>query len=251
MSTIKTIIIDDEEGARESLANIIDKYFDNLEIVGKAESADSGYELIQKIEPDLVLLDIEMPFGNAFDLLTRFDEIEFDIIFVTAYDHYAINAIKFSALDYLLKPIDIEDLKEAVARLEKKRTGTSVEDKRLNVLLENLQDNRRTKKVAIPESDGLLFVHLNQIIRCESDGNYTSIILDNGKRILASKTLGEYEDLFTGEGFFRVHRSHLINLEHIQKYVKGEGGYVIMADNSQVEVSRRKKSEFMETLARG
>ncbi|MGD1846391.1 MAG: LytR/AlgR family response regulator transcription factor [Salibacteraceae bacterium] len=237
MTAIRTLIVDDEEGARESLANIIAKYFEQIKVVGKADSAKTGYEKIIELKPDLVFLDIEMPFGNAFDLLARFDEIDFDIIFVTAYDHYAINAIKFSALDYLLKPIDIEDLKAAITRLEKKRKDTNV-DERLNVFLQNLRGSNRTKKVAIPESDGLIFVELEKIVRCESDGNYTSITLVGGKRIIASRTLGEYEELFLHERFFRVHRSHLINLNHIKRYIKGEGGYVIMDDDSQVEVSR-------------
>ena len=251
MNPTRAVIIDDEEGARESLNNILRDYFTNIEVVAKADSADSGYAAITKYQPDLVFLDIEMPLGNAFDLLEKFNKISFDIIFITAYDHYAINAIKFSALDYLLKPIDIDDLRAAIERFEakKKENKGTFSDQRFEALLENLK-TRKSRKVAIPDTDGLLFVHLDEIIRCESDGNYTSIIMANDRRILASRTLGEYEELFRGENFFRTHRSHLINLEHIQKYIKGEGGYVIMSDSSQVEVSRRKKTEFIEALAK-
>ena len=248
MNSIRAVIIDDEEGARESLANILSKYCEDVEVEGKAGSAASGYALIKEKQPDLVFLDIEMPRGNAFDLLSKFEEIDFDLIFITAYDQYAIKAIKFSALDYLLKPIDIDELKEAVQKYrEKSKFPSSAE--RLKVLMQNLKSDAGNKKVAIPDSDGLVFIRLDEIIRCESDGNYTNIILEDNKKILACKTLGEYEELFSDENFFRVHRSHLVHLDKIDKYIKGEGGYVVMADGSQVEVSRRKKPEFLKQLS--
>lgn len=245
--TIRAIIIDDEEGARESLANILKDYFDNVEVVGKAASADNGVKLINEYHPDLVFLDIEMPKGNAFDLLEHFENIDFDIIFVTAYDQYAIKAIKFSALDYLLKPIDIDELGAAIQKFDDK-THKRTTNQRLQTLLQNLNAENK-KKVAIPDSEGLVFVNLDDIVRCESDGNYTHIILNNGKNILASRTLGEYEEMFSEENFSRVHRSHLINLNHIDKYIKGEGGYAVMTDGSHVEISRRKRAEFMEKLS--
>lgn len=248
--TYRVLIIDDEEGARESLRNILNRYFQDLEVVGTAHSAESGIEAINKFTPDLVFLDIEMPFGTAFDLLSKFDSIDFELIFVTAYDHYAIKAIKFSALDYLLKPVDIDDLREALDRFRKRKEQRVPPGNKLEALLENLKSGERPKKIAIPDTDGLLFVTLDDIIRCESDGNYTSIMLKSGKRVLASKTLGDYEDLFKGEQFFRTHRSHLINLSHIVKYVKGEGGYVILSDGSQVEISRRKKTDFLELMSK-
>jgi len=250
MDKTKAIIIDDEEGARESLNNILNSYFDGIEVIAKADSAETGYAAITANKPDLVFLDIEMPFGNAFDLLAKFDKIDFDIIFVTAYDHYAMKAIKFSAIDYLLKPIDLDELKETLTRYRENKTKGDNVDPRLAALLENLSHDKKPKKIAIPDSDGLLFIHLDDIIRCESDGNYTLIKMQGGKKILSSRTLGDYETLFAEENFFRIHRSHLINLTHIEKYVKGEGGYVIMVDGSQVEVSRRKKAEFIEALGR-
>lgn len=246
---IKAIIVDDELGARESLSKMIEKNCKQIEIVAKADSMKAAYDTITALNPDLVFLDIEMPNGNAFDLLEKFKQINFNIIFTTAYDHYAIKAIKFSAVDYLLKPIDPEELVTAVERLENKLGQKTELDKQFKTLLSNVRPENKLKKVGIPDGDGLIFINLSDIIRCDSDGNYTYFILTSGKKIIASRTLGEYENLFSDESFFRVHRSHLINLEHVKKYIKGEGGYVIMSDNSQVEVSRRNKNDFLEKLS--
>ena len=246
---IKAIIVDDELGARESLSKMIEKNCKQIEIVAKADSMKAAYDTITALNPDLVFLDIEMPNGNAFDLLEKFKQINFNIIFTTAYDHYAIKAIKFSAVDYLLKPIDPEELVTAVERLENKLGQKTELDKQFKTLLSNVRPENKLKKVGIPDGDGLVFINLSDIIRCDSDGNYTYFLLTSGKKIIASRTLGEYENLFSDESFFRVHRSHLINLEHVKKYIKGEGGYVIMSDNSQVEVSRRNKNDFLEKLS--
>jgi two-component system LytT family response regulator len=246
---IKAIIVDDELGARESLSKMLEKNCSSVQIVAKADSMLTAYEAIMNLHPDLVFLDIEMPNGNAFDLLEKIKEIDFDIIFTTAYDHYAIKAIKFSAIDYILKPIDPEELVQAVHRYEEKSGQKTMLDKKFKTLLNNLKPENKLKKVGIPDGDGLIFINLADIIRCDSDGNYTFFILTNGKKIVASRTLGEYEQLFADDNFFRIHRSHLINLQHVKKYLKGEGGYVIMSDNSQVEVSRRNKNDFLQKLA--
>lgn len=246
---IKAIIVDDELGARESLSKMLEKNCSSVQIVAKADSMLSAYEAIINLHPDLVFLDIEMPNGNAFDLLEKIKEIDFDIIFTTAYDHYAIKAIKFSAIDYILKPIDPEELLQAVKRYEEKSGQKNMLDKKFKTLLNNLKPENKLKKVGIPDGDGLIFINLADIIRCDSDGNYTFFILTSGKKIVASRTLGEYEQLFADDNFFRIHRSHLINLQHVKKYLKGEGGYVIMSDNSQVEVSRRNKNDFLQKLA--
>jgi len=246
---IKAIVVDDELGARESLSKMIEKYCKSIEIVAKADSMKTALKAINEHEPDLVFLDIEMPNGNAFDLLEQFKEINFNIIFTTAYDHYAIKAIKFSAVDYILKPIDSEELIQAVARFENKKGEKNTLNAQFKTLLSNVKPNTKLKKVGIPDGDGLTFINLSDIIRCDSDGNYTFFILTTGKKIIASRTLGEYEQMFSDDNFFRVHRSHLINLEHVKKYIKGEGGYVVMSDNSQVEVSRRNKNDFLERLS--
>jgi two-component system LytT family response regulator len=218
-------------------------------VVAKADNMMNAFIEITNHKPDLVFLDIEMPNGNAFDLLERFKEINFNIIFVTAYDHYAIKAIKFSAIDYILKPVDPEELVNAVSRFESQHENKQSLDKKFKTLLSNVKPENKLKKVGIPDGDGLIFINLADIIRCDSDGNYTYFILTSGKKIIVSRTLGEYEQMFMDDNFFRVHRSHLINLEHVKKYIKGEGGYVIMSDNSQVEVSRRNKNEFLEKLS--
>ncbi|MFL5764619.1 MAG: LytR/AlgR family response regulator transcription factor [Bacteroidia bacterium] len=247
---IRAIIVDDELGARESLSKMLEKNCKQVEVVAKVDSMLAAFEAITNKAPDLVFLDIEMPNGNAFDLLEKFKEINFNIIFTTAYDHYAIKAIKFSAVDYILKPIDPEELVLAVKRFEE-RNGqkNNTLDKQFKALLSNVRTENKLKKVGIPDGDGLIFINLSDIIRCDSDGNYTFFILTNGKKIIASRTLGEYEQMFADDNFFRIHRSHLINLEHVKKYIKGEGGYVVMTDNSQVEVSRRNKTDFLEKLS--
>ncbi|MBL0330952.1 MAG: response regulator transcription factor [Bacteroidetes bacterium] len=246
---IKAIIVDDELGARESLSKMLEKNCKQIEVVAKVDSMLSAFEAITNKEPDLVFLDIEMPNGNAFDLLEKFKKINFNIIFTTAYDHYAIKAIKFSAIDYILKPIDPEELVNAVRRFEGQHGQKESLDKQFKTLLSNVKPENKLKKVGIPDGDGLIFINLSDIIRCDSDGNYTFFILTNGKKIIASRTLGEYEQMFADDNFFRIHRSHLINLEHVKKYIKGEGGYVVMSDNSQVEVSRRNKTDFLEKLS--
>jgi two-component system LytT family response regulator len=246
---IKAIIVDDELGARESLSKMLEKNCKQIEVVAKVDSMLAAFEAITNKEPDLVFLDIEMPNGNAFDLLEKFKTINFNIIFTTAYDHYAIKAIKFSAVDYILKPIDPEELILAVKRFEEKTGKSATLDKQFKTLLSNVRPENKLKKVGIPDGDGLIFINLSDIIRCDSDGNYTFFILTSGKKIIASRTLGEYEQMFAEDNFFRIHRSHLINLEHVKKYIKGEGGYVVMSDNSQVEVSRRNKTDFLEKLS--
>ena len=246
---IRAIIVDDELGARESLSKMLEKNCKQVEVVAKVDSMLAAFEAITNKAPDLVFLDIEMPNGNAFDLLEKFKEINFNIIFTTAYDHYAIKAIKFSAVDYILKPIDPEELVSAVKRFEERTGQKKTLDKQFKTLLSNVRTENKLKKVGIPDGDGLIFINLSDIIRCDSDGNYTFFILTNGKKIIASRTLGEYEQMFVDDNFFRVHRSHLINLEHVKKYIKGEGGYVVMSDNSQVEVSRRNKTDFLEKLS--
>ncbi|MDF2435974.1 MAG: DNA-binding response regulator [Bacteroidota bacterium] len=245
----KAVIVDDELGARESLSKMLEKNCKNIQIVAKADNMMNAFIEITNHQPDLVFLDIEMPNGNAFDLLEKFKEINFNIIFVTAYDHYAIKAIKFSAIDYILKPVDPEELVKAVSRFESQHENKTSLDKKFKTLLSNVKPENKLKKVGIPDGDGLVFINLADIIRCDSDGNYTYFLLTSGKKIIVSRTLGEYEQMFAEDNFFRVHRSHLINLEHVKKYIKGEGGYVIMSDNSQVEVSRRNKNEFLEKLS--
>ncbi|MCB0430350.1 MAG: response regulator transcription factor [Flavobacteriales bacterium] len=244
----RAIIVEDEQKSADVLKKLVEKYCPEVELAGMATGVQDGVKLIQEIKPELVFLDIEMHDGTGFDLLQKVNAKTFDVIFTTAYIQYAIKAIRFSAMDYILKPIDADDLRDAVRRCLG-RKDHSISDERFSTLLANLGNESRLKKIVVPEGDGMTFIGLSDIIRCESDGNYTYIILKGGKRIVATKTLGDYEDMLAEENFVRIHRSHLINLEHVSRYIKGEGGYVIMSDGSEVEVSRRKKAEFLERIS--
>lgn len=247
---IKALIVDDEGNARETLKMLLDQHTSNVQILGMADSAETAYQMINELQPELVFLDVEMPKGNGFDLLERFNKADFKVIFTTAYGHYAIKAIKFSALDYLLKPIDIDELKMAVQKardciVEQRNEN---ESESIKTLIENL-NNTNMRKIAIPDLDGITFVDIDDIIRCEADRNYTCIHLESGRKLLSSKVLKEYEKLFADYQFIRLHNSHIINLKHVRRYIKGEGGTVIMSDESSVDVSRRRKSEFLERLS--
>jgi two-component system, LytTR family, response regulator len=241
----KAVIIDDEVNAAKSLESIIKMEFEDIQVVAMAHDVQRGIEKIRSEKPHLVFLDIEMPNANAFDLLKKFDKIDFEIVFVTAYNEYAIKAIKFSALDYLLKPVDIDELHEAIKKF-KNKINISKEEQ-INMLVQNY-GQPQIEKIAIPETDGVSFVTIKEIVRCESDGNYTRFFMQSGEKLISSKTLGDYEEMLSGQGFFRIHRSHLINTTHIVKFVKSEGGSVIMSDKSEVEISRRKKQEFLEQV---
>lgn len=244
------IIIDDEKGALNSLHKLLEKHCPQIEVISTANSLDSAFEEIIKHKPNLLFLDIEMGKSTAFDLLEKFTNIPFDIIFTTAYNHYAIKAIRFSALDYLLKPIDPEELKHAVDKFVSKKHDEELLNIKFATLLGNIKQENKNKRIAIADGDGLVFLEINDIIRCHSEGSYTTIYLREGKKIVVSKPIGEYEDLFNEENFFRVHRSHLININHIKKYMRGEGGYILMSDGAEVEVSRRKKNEFVDAMTK-
>ena len=246
---IKAIVVDDESNARESLINMIKLFCKNVEVCGEGKNIDEAQELINAHHPDVVFLDIEMPHGNGFQLLERFDSIPFQIIFTTAYDQYAIKAIKFSALDYLLKPIDHEELQLAVEKVNENR-GEEQSSHKFETLKQNLNQETHLERIVVPDSDGLVVLELSDIVRCESDSNYTFIHLTTKKKIIVAKTLRDFEEMLSTENFTRVHRSHLINMKHVKKYIRGEGGSVIMSDGSEVEISRRKKPEFMEALER-
>lgn len=251
MENLKCIVIDDEAGARNSLINILNSYFnEKVEVIEEAGSAKEGYEKIKSLKPDLIFLDIEMPLENGFQLLNRFRHIDFSVVFVTAYDHYAIKAIKFSALDYILKPVDIDELEVTIDKFIRLKEKQEERDKKFEVLKENMQAEEKKKKIGIPDTAGMMFVELNEIIRCESDANYTKIFLQSGKRVIASRTLGDYEEMFKEDEFYRIHRSHLINLNHISRFSKSDGGFVVMDDGSEVEISRRKKKGFLERIGR-
>ena len=245
---IKTIIVDDEQDARQSIRYVIEHYCPNMQVLDEASSADEAITKIKKHKPDLLLLDVEMPKGSGFKVLEEFPQRSFEVIFITAYNHYAIKAIKFSAVDYILKPVDIDEFIEAANRIEKAlnshRTGNN---KRYNVLFENLRA-QLPNKLAIPVSEGYQMIYPGEIIRIEADGSYSSIILEKGKSIVVSKSIKEYEELLNGHNFFRIHNSFLVNLEHVKKYLRVEGGYIEMSDGKTINISRRKKEQFLDII---
>jgi two-component system LytT family response regulator len=245
---IKTIIVDDEEKSRVTLTNLITKHCPDISVVDLCESVADAVKSIAKNKPDLVFLDIEMPFENGFTLFEKIKNPDFNVIFTTAYDQYAIKAIKYSALDYLLKPVDVDDLKIAVEKCSEKKKNSGSRSDDYEMLLSALKLKNKSAKIAVPTFDGLQMISANEIVKCVADESYTHITLTNGTKLVVSRILKEFEDLLSDFNFFRVHNSSLINLTHVKKYIKGEGGYVVMSDDETVEVSRRKKNELMQRL---
>ncbi|MDZ7740502.1 MAG: LytTR family DNA-binding domain-containing protein [Bacteroidota bacterium] len=245
---IKAVIIDDESDAVDFIASIIEEYCKDVELLGSANSAREGAELIREKQPELVFLDVEMPHGTGFDLLENFPEKNFDVIFITAYNHYAIQAIKYSAVDYILKPINIEELVQAVEKLKENRFIPRDREMNYDALLQNLKTGAPSK-LAIPTSEGVEFLNTRDIVRIEADRSYSWFYLKGGKKILVSRNLKEYQEMLDDRYFFRAHNSHLINLDYVKKYVRQYGGSIVMEDGSSVPISRTKKDVFMKKIA--
>jgi two-component system LytT family response regulator len=244
---IKCILIDDEPHNLEILELLLNKNCPNITVIAKASCADKGIELITKHQPDLVFLDIEMPNKNGFEVLKNLEIINFEVIFVTAYNKYVLQAIKSCALDYLMKPVAINELVLAVEKVttivrEKK------ENQKLKILVENLKNTNNPQKIALPTAEELYFIATKDIIRCKGENNYTKFFLTNNTSILVSKTLKEWEDLLTSHQFIRTHQSHLINSLHVKSYVKKDGGYILMNDGSIVSVSKHRKENTLTKL---
>lgn len=245
---IKSIIIDDEVHNLDNLKRLLEKNCPNVEVIAMASSAEEGIELIKSQMPDLVFLDIEMPNKNGFEMLESIGNVNFEIIFVTAYNQYVLQAIKSCALDYLMKPVAISELKEAVLKVSQVVTHKQ-ENQKLKVLVENLKNINQPKKIALPTAEELHFVSIDEIVRCKGENNYTMFFLTNGKSILVSRTLKEWDDLLSSHQFIRTHQSHLINSIHVKSYVKKDGGYILMNDGSMVSVSKHKKEQALNKLA--
>lgn len=247
---IRTVIIDDEVDAVDFISSIIGEYCSSLEVIGRAHNIIQGEQVINENKPDLVFLDVEMPNGTGFDLLAQFPEKEFEVIFITAFNHYAIKAIKFSAVDYILKPININEFIEAVNRVVRKhgeKPGRTNEN--FKALMENLRSSSPSR-LAIPTSDGMEYLNPKDIIRIEADRSYSWFFLAGDRKILVSKHLKEFQELLGDRYFFRSHNSHLINMKFVRKFIRREGGYIEMSDGSMVPVSRNKKDIFLDHMAR-
>ena len=245
---INALIIDDEATGLESLQLAIEKYCPDVSIKGAFRSPRQGLEGIRKLKPDLVFLDIQMPEMSGFDVLQQVSPVMCEVIFVSAHDQYAIKAIKFSALDYLLKPIDVDELIHAIRKV-KERMNNKSNFYQYQSVLNNVQlKSGQIEKLAVPTLDGIDFFNTQDIIYCKADGSYTIIMLRDDQRVMVCKNLIDFENLLVDSGFCRVHHSFLINLRHVQKYVKGEGGYVILTDGHHADISRRKKEEFLSLL---
>lgn len=239
---MKAVIVEDEMHNREALRNLLAEFCEDVEVAGLAGSVADAVQIIRQIRPDIIFLDIELQTGTGFDVLAQIADLDPDVIFTTAYEHYAIKAIKFSSLDYLLKPIDIDELQNAVSKA-RARIRESVYRQQLEVLLANV-NARNGKKICLATADRMEFVRVEDIIMCEANGSYTNVYLKDNRNILVSKHLKEYETLLAEENFMRVHNSFLINLNEVRHYVKSDGGYILMNDNRQVSISPKRRDEF-------
>jgi two-component system LytT family response regulator len=246
---LKTLIVDDESDAVNFIRSIIREYCPNLEVIGSANSAKDGTKLIIEQQPELVFLDVEMPHGSGFDLLAQFPKKMFDVIFITAFNQYALKAIKFSAVDYILKPININEFVEAVDKVVEKRTQLINLNINYGELLENLKSTLPTK-LAIPTFEGMEYLNTKEIVRIEADRSYCWFHLTEKRKYLVSKNLKDYQDLLSDRNFFRPHNSHLVNLGFVKKYVRQEGGYIEMTDGSQIPISRIKRDLFLQQMDR-
>jgi two-component system, LytTR family, response regulator len=244
---IKAIIIDDEPHCVEALSTDLLKHCKSVEIYDKCHSAKDGIRAIRKYKPDLIFLDVEMPWMNGFEMLEVLGDFDFCIIFTTAFDQFAARAFRISAVDYLLKPIDTDDLKSAVQKAEEKILSSS---RGVNIknLLNNIRQPVQLQKVALPNREGYEFILLNLILYCSAEGSYTRIMLSDKRSLLVSKTLGDIEEMLPPEIFTRIHHSHIVNLHQVAHYIRTDGGYLVMNNNEKLMVSKARKEFLLERL---
>jgi len=246
-SKTRTIIIDDEMTNILTLKNLLVKYFPSIDIITTASNVAEGVEAIDKHLPDLIFLDISMPDGDGFDLLSKVEFRSFEVIFTTAHDQYAIKAFDYSAIHYLLKPIDYTELRKAINRYNDVKVKGNI-SARLSVLKDNMQHQHEYKKIIVASSEGLNIVLIDDIIRLEACDTYTEFFLTNGRKLLASKPLNNFEKMLNDQNFARIHSKHLVNLKYVQRYLKGKGGSVVLDNGEEVDVSVRKKNDFILAL---
>ena len=247
---VKAILIDDEKNSRDVLRQLISRYCPQIQVIAEADGYHSARAVLEQFRPDVIFLDVQMPDGSGFQLLESLNAIEFEVVFTTAFDQYAIQAIKYSALDYLLKPIDLEELQQTVDKILKVRQIPSI-NKKVEVLLQSLKfPEKFPNRVILHTSDTIHVVDAENIIRCESDDYYTRFFFTDHSTLMVSKTLKEVEELLNPISFTRVHKSHLVNIQYIKGYSRQDGGMLILADGSHITVSRRKRESLLELLDR-
>jgi two-component system LytT family response regulator len=247
MQILKAILVDDELNSLQNLQFKIREYCPSIRVVDQTQNPEEAIRMIQQHKPDVIFLDIEMPRMSGFKMLEQIPEVDFEVIFITAYNHYAINAIRISAFDYLVKPVAIEDLQQTVDRLGNFKIKKTNE--RAKLLKQNLANPKSQEDhIAIPTNDGLEFIQIKQIIRIESSSNYSKLVLQNGQQLLVTRQLKDFEELLQDYRFYRVHHSHLVNLNFIAKYIRGDGGQISMRNGDMVDVSRRKKEVFLKLI---
>jgi len=240
---LKAILIDDEPDCVRLLAHELAVHCPQIQVIGQTTSSEDGLRLIQVLQPDVVFLDIEMPRMNGFQLLEKLGAISFSLIFVTAYNEFAVKAFRFSALDYLLKPIDSQDLQEAVRKAERQHR---VDVRQIDLLRNQLQSHHVSDKIAVPYQQGVIFLPISEVIYCESDSNYTKVIATQNRSFLLTRTLREVQEVLEERNFLRVHRQYVINLDHIKLFMKGEGAYLVMTNDVSIPVARNQKEKLIQ-----
>ena len=244
---IKAIIVDDEPNCCKTLSMLLDRYCKEVQVTGIFHNGLDALQAINSSTPDLVFLDVEMPKMNGFEMLEKLAAINFHLIFTTSYDQYALKAFRFSAIDYLLKPVDREELQNAVQKILKRTEVPAAEQ--LQILFQKLHHPAAAvTKIALPTMEGLQMIPVQSIINCEANDNYTTLVLKGNKKLVVSCTLKVIEEMLEEHSFIRVHRSFLVNLDEVEKYVKADGGYVVMSDGSNIFISRNKKEELLQKL---
>jgi two-component system LytT family response regulator len=248
MEKVKAILVDDELSSLQNLQQKIAEFCPEIKVIATSNKPEEAIFLIRHHKPDVIFLDIEMPRMNGFRMLEELQGVDAEIIFITAYNHYAIDAIRISAFDYLMKPISVEDLQNAVSRLMVKHKRQTQE--KLSVLKKSLQENKSQEdRIAIPTGEGMEFINIKNIVRIESSSNYSKLHLLSGQTFLVTRLLKDFEEMLLPYRFYRVHHSHVINLTYIEKYIRGEGGQIVMQNGDVIDVARRKKDEFLKLIA--
>lgn len=245
---LNIVIVEDEKHNREDLRTQLSELDPSLKVVGEAASKTEALQVIHQSQPDLVLMDIELHEGTGFDVLNELPQTNFEVIFTTAFEHYALKAIKFSSLDYLLKPINSEELRTAIEKARLKK-DEELRRKQLEVLLSTLDQKQEQRNICLSTADGIEFIQTSQIQYCEANGSYTNFFLKGGQKLIVSKNLKEYESLLNDHDFMRVHNSFLINLKEVKRFVKSDGGYILMKDGQTISISQKKREDFLFRMA--